>query len=285
MRKCLIGIIISLTCMAVFPLAALAAVNLNSYSYFEFTYNRTSQDYVVDLDGDGVNEKLSFSNLGKYYILDLFEFASETPRVSKDRKYRTILVDFDKSDKKKEIMSIVYLDGNDPNYAINLINYRKSGRNQLTQAFTIESWHKWCRVYQKTFLGKMNGFKIPGNGCLIWNTVVYSSKNRKNKLYVELQFKRVNTPNKTQYDPDYGFVLDLTPTYKTTSKQKSIKAVSRLYVYKKASLKKNKLLFTLKKGKKYKPLKIKFGKKVTMIQIKAKGKKGWIFVPTKHMYF
>ena len=64
MRKCLIGITICLICMAVFAPAAFAAVNLNSYSYYEFTYSRTFQDYIVDLDGDGVNERLSFYNDG-----------------------------------------------------------------------------------------------------------------------------------------------------------------------------------------------------------------------------
>ena len=270
--------------MAVFAPVALAAVNLNSYSYYEFTYNRTFQDYVVDLDGDGVNEKLSFSDGRDGYenptrALNGFNAVF----LRQNKRDRIILVDFDKSDKEKEILSIRDLGSF---CSINLVQYRKSGKNEITNSYTEEEEHNAFNVRSKYhYLGKMIDFRIPGNGRLTWSTVVYSSKKKANKLYVVLQFKRVKAPKYYHLGEKYCFALDIAPTYRTTSQQKSIKAVSTLYVYKKASLKKNKLLFTLKKGKKYKPLIIKFGKKVTMIQIKAKGKKGWIFVPTKHMYF
>lgn len=262
--KMFVAVVVFLLCCSMTVSAADKIVQIApNTSYKCLVPNYPEERYKVDLDGDGKEELVIFDE-EDFLIIN-------SSKVHLGYFWDAYLYDFNKNDKYREILIV-------KKTALTLYRYQ----NGVLEIVGEGKRGGGDKAITSTIIAPIDVLEPSKN-----NHIALAGHIKSKKTNMNMSFKLFYTIKNGK------FVLDQKVTHEGIlkggyySRFGSYYLRSPLYVYKKSTIKKNRLAFKIKKGTDYLKIhfqKMKVGKKITKIQVKYRRKKGWIFVRTKDVF-
>ena len=254
-------------------------ISVNGFAKTEkIEVNKT---YKVDLNGDGRKEKLRvhFSNKKQewdhIYVNNRKCFTNQYYHGSSGKDgIRFFLCDIDRNDPYKDL---VFVQASSILAVYRYENNRIELYGQITDRHNVIELTSWIGY-------DFDKFKLetPGDGTIKICQSMYAKTSSKEgqELFVDTVM-RVSSGEVLIDENRYHRVNQKMQARYSVSKYLKTKG-KKTYVYQYPQESNNKLLFTLKKGVKYKPLQLRFTDQYTFIQIKivSSKKTGWIGINT-----
>ena len=235
---------------------------------------KSGVSYQIDMDGDRKKEtvrmRVEDKDIGTVSIyVNNKKLLRSSKWIFLDEVEDCYLCDIQKNDKNKEIVII-------SDESISVWRYRKGKLIKYAIGDGEGDLFEWNIFYP------YGRFEAPGNGVIKILQLLYAKKGSGNgqEMFVNVAL-RVN-PGTISIDQKSYHKLDRKMQSRLARSQYLETKGKTTYVYKYPREYPNELLFTLKKGIKYQPVKLKFTPKYTFMKIKLlkSGKTGWIGINT-----